>query len=244
MSIDWSINSIDSCSSTNAELAAGLKAGRYKTGSVLITKLQTAGRGRLDRQWISPAGNLTFSCAIPAPKGTHRIPEISLVAGLALATTLKSFIQGVQIKWPNDIFVYGKKVAGILSEVEGVNIVVGIGVNWNSTVMNFPVELRLLLTTIADVSGAQQSETEFFADFLSRFAKEIDRYAQNGLSAILKDIEPRLAYKNQMATIRDGNQTFAATIIGINHQGHLCVKTPDGKTKELISADVIPFPTE
>jgi BirA family biotin operon repressor/biotin-[acetyl-CoA-carboxylase] ligase len=240
MSIDWSINNVDLCSSTNAELAAGLKSGLYKIGSVLVAKIQTAGRGRLDRQWISPAKNLAFSCAIAAPKGVSKTPEISLVTGLALATTLESFTQGVQIKWPNDILINGKKVAGILSEVEGANIVVGIGVNWNSTSSDFPLELRPLLTTLADVTGIQQSQEAFFDYFFSRLTKELDRYAQNGLTDSLQDIETRLAYKNQTVSIRDGNHTYAATIIGINNQGHLCVKTSEGEIKELISGDVIP----
>lgn len=95
-------------------------------GTILTAEVQTAGRGRRGRGWDSPLGNLYASILL---RGVERPHELSFVSGLAVADALDPYAEGVALKWPNDVLVDGKKIAGILIEAEEQSVVIGIGIN-------------------------------------------------------------------------------------------------------------------
>ena len=115
----WEIKQFNSLASTN------ITARDYPVGSIIIAETQTAGRGRYGRIWQSPRGNLYVSFVFES--NPMRDKYLSFLTGLALAESLPEF--NVRLKWPNDVLLEGKKVAGILLETTGDKIIVGIGVN-------------------------------------------------------------------------------------------------------------------
>lgn len=121
---------VDETGSTNADLAAAAARGAPE-GRVLVAERQTAGRGRLDRAWRSPAGaGLTFSVLLRPPVPVARWGWLPLLTGVALVAALREHA-GVQagLKWPNDVLVHGRKLAGVLSEAHGGAVVLGVGLN-------------------------------------------------------------------------------------------------------------------
>ena len=124
--LGWTLETVESTGSTNADLV-----GRVGHGLVLVAREQTAGRGRLDRHWISaPGDGLTFSVRLQVPSVVSAWGWIPLMAGLATAQAVRAAgAQGVGVKWPNDVVGPQGKLAGILSQRDGEAAIVGIGIN-------------------------------------------------------------------------------------------------------------------
>lgn len=130
-----SLDVLQQTTSTNTELAARIRSG-HGSGTVCVAEQQTAGRGRRGRQWLSPYGrNLAFSVLWEFEGGAAALEGLSLAVGLILAEALaKMGVEGMQLKWPNDVLCRGRKIAGILLEMQGdaagrCQVIVGIGVN-------------------------------------------------------------------------------------------------------------------
>src|SRR5262245_57483868 len=120
---------VPSCASTQDLLGPG-----DPEGAVVATDEQTAGRGRLGRVWVSPPGTAVLCSVLLRPPPGRRFPELSLVAGVAVADAVEEALElSAQIKWPNDVLVNRKKVAGILAEGREGAVVLGIGLNVNQT---------------------------------------------------------------------------------------------------------------
>ena len=134
--IDWRIHSADVTESTNIDARKG------GHGDVFTAKLQTKGRGRLDHKWLSPPNeNLLVSIVLDVSGiDVAEVVTLPLVAGLSVAEALSGFIQDVRIKWPNDVWVKGKKICGILCERNQDNVIVGIGINVKQKAFPPPIE--------------------------------------------------------------------------------------------------------
>lgn len=136
---------LDEAGSTNTELAARVAAGGVEDFTVIVTMNQTAGRGRLDREWSAPAGaSLAVSVFVaPTPGGSSQLGWMPLLAGLAMARAVASVAPqaAVALKWPNDVQIDGRKVAGLLCEVAADNrgVVIGAGLNVAMTHEQLPV---------------------------------------------------------------------------------------------------------
>jgi BirA family biotin operon repressor/biotin-[acetyl-CoA-carboxylase] ligase len=131
----WRVEVVASTASTNADVAARARAGEAP-GFVLVAEDQTAGRGRLGRPWTSPPrAGLTFSMLLTAPPS----PWVPLLAGVAVARALRD-VAGLapRLKWPNDVLVDGRKIAGILAEVSSGLVVVGVGLNVSTRAEELP----------------------------------------------------------------------------------------------------------
>jgi BirA family biotin operon repressor/biotin-[acetyl-CoA-carboxylase] ligase len=141
---------MEETSSTQIELANNFQAGK-----VLVAEYQSAGRGRLDRKFeVPPRKGLTFSFAINAEKDFGWIP---LITGLAVAEAINKYIgkEKVEIKWPNDLLIENRKLAGILSEKVGGGAVVGVGINIFQTQSELPIEKAISLSMIASVERSE-----------------------------------------------------------------------------------------
>ena len=146
----WRIHHKAETESTNLDA----RAGRH--GDVFTADFQSAGRGRLDHKWLSPKGANLMMSAVLSVGGLdpELVATLPLVAGLAVAQALKMILSSpaVSLKWPNDVLVGGKKIAGILCERRGDEVIVGIGVNVNQTA--FPPEIAGRATSLAIALGA------------------------------------------------------------------------------------------
>ena len=130
-------------------------------GTVIIAETQTGGKGRLGRTWISPRGNLYLSVILRPQIPTHKAPLITLVGAVAVASAIRKHCSvPAAIKWPNDILISGKKVAGLLTEMSAEpdrirHIALGIGVDVNMELQELPLDVRMHATTLAAEAGAK-----------------------------------------------------------------------------------------
>ena len=218
-----------------------------REGELVIADSQTDGRGRLGRHWVSPPNvNLYISFVLRPKLPPARAPQITLMAAVALAETLQFFLPvPPSIKWPNDIIVNGKKLAGILTEVscgsESVEFVIlGIGVNVNYPVDLMPEEIRQRATSIL-IERQNKVSRE---DLLQRLIQDLDRcygeFEENGFAPLALRWEAYFAWKGQRVRIEVLNQVVFGIAKGIDHDGALLLEDDYGTLQRVIAGDVTP----
>jgi BirA family biotin operon repressor/biotin-[acetyl-CoA-carboxylase] ligase len=156
---------VERCSSTQRLLAGGAEEG-----AVVATDEQTEGRGRLGRRWEAPAGtSLLFSLMLRPPVETARWPELSVVAGRAVAEAIAGVTDLVAtVKHPNDVLVGGRKVAGVLAEATEGRIVLGVGVNVSQRGDELPADARMPPTSLELETGSTVDRCELLIEILHR----------------------------------------------------------------------------
>ena len=176
-------------SSTNT-LAMTLGAGDAPEGSVVVADYQTRGRGRHARGWVAPPGTSLLVSVLLRPNcSVDRIPQLSLVSGVAAREALALSGVETQLKWPNDLLFRGKKVGGILLEaVSGPlgnpAVVVGMGLNVNQTREDFPLELRDRATSLAIENGRPTERGALLELFLSSLDRWYATYLRDGFAPV------------------------------------------------------------
>ena len=161
-------------------------------GAVVAAGHQTAGRGRLGRRWDAPAGTaITFSVLLRPPPGSP-VQQLSLVAGLAVAEAVEEASQlSAQIKWPNDVLVDRRKVAGVLAEARDGVVVLGIGLNVNQTREQLPGDARIAAASLRTIDGTEREPAPLLADLLARLERHYDAWTAGGLDAVFDGIGSR-----------------------------------------------------
>ena len=176
---NWTIHHKHVTESTNLDARAG------KPGDVFTADEQTAGRGRLDHTWLSqPGKNLMLSVVLDATGvSPAEVATLPLVVGLAAATaTSLLLLRQTLIKWPNDVLIYNRKLAGILCERHGDSVIAGVGINVNQKV--FAPEIALRATSLMQIDGQERPLETVRRAFLKTLAPFYDSWRQNGFSAI------------------------------------------------------------
>lgn len=240
MDFTWQIETLETSLSTNSELKQCLISGDANAGSVLVAKQQTQGRGRFDREWVSPPGNIALSLALPI-QNAAKAYQLNLVAGLAAANAIaRCGAPHAQIKWPNDVLIGGKKLAGILSEVTTPHLVViGLGVNLNASRDDFPEPLRDKITTLREHLAHTPTNEVFITYFLEEMRTVWSDYVTKGFAPLKLQIEARLAFRGATASISEnGTPPYVATIHGLDDDGFLLVATHDGESRRIVAADI------
>lgn len=209
-------------------------------GLILLANSQTKGRGRFNRSWFSPPNeNLYFSILLIPKKKSFEIPPITLVAAVALHETVKTLLPAMKvgIKWPNDILINGKKVAGILSEFHQfpeVNpfVVVGIGLNVNSK--EFPKELKSNATSLALECGKEFPRETIFSSICEALEKWYEEWELKGLEAINS-----YWVKNSGMVGRSVKaQNKSGSVLGLSDSGSLLIEDISGEVIEVNSGEI------
>jgi BirA family biotin operon repressor/biotin-[acetyl-CoA-carboxylase] ligase len=177
---------LETCDSTN-DVAARLGAEGAAHGTVVVADHQGCGRGRRGRSWYSPRGeNLYFSCLLLPVTAPATLPPITLAAGVAVCEASRTFGVPVELKWPNDLYTKRGKLGGILTEmtvgVRGTQVVLGIGVNLNTT--QFPDPLSGQATSFARELGVPVERDEFLVALCEALAEWLDRFFAGGVAAV------------------------------------------------------------
>lgn len=165
------------CESTQRELAADVPEG-----AVAVAEEQTAGRGRLGRSWLAPArSSVLVSINLRPDVETPRLPELSLVAGVAAAEAIAQ-MTGVhpEVRFPNDLLIGGRKAAGILAEARDDRVVLGIGINANLTEDELPTDVDTPATSLSIESGAPVDRARLLATLLERLEAHYDVWLRGG----------------------------------------------------------------
>jgi BirA family transcriptional regulator, biotin operon repressor / biotin---[acetyl-CoA-carboxylase] ligase len=216
--------------STNDDARAASLAGAPH-GHVVVADHQTQGRGSRGRTWSSPAGSdLYFSVVVHGTTPSALLPQLTLAVGLAVAESAEALLGGtqrVEVKWPNDVWVDGHKLAGILVEASTIGeralpVVVGVGFNVNR--LAFPADLDIPASSLALVAGRPFARAEVLAALLGSLETWLDRFARDGIAALRAPLEARLALRGCEAEC-DG---VRGRVLGLDAAGALVLDTASG----------------
>lgn len=211
-------------------------------GTVVIAEQQSGGKGRMGRQWVSPAGvNLYCSIILRPPILPVAAPQLTFLSVIAVAraveqlTTLSS-----RIKWPNDLLINGRKVAGLLNEMSAetdkINyVVLGIGVNLNMTAAQFPQELRHPATSLFLESGGTVNRTEFTRVLLQEFDRLYAVFLEEGYGPARKEWLERSGLLGARVSVSDGGRAKTGRVAGIGELGELLLHTGE----QIFSGDLV-----
>ena len=233
----------DSLPSTNLEAARQAVAGAEE-GLCVVAGEQTAGRGRLQRQWISPNGaGLYFSIVLRPSFEQSTWPLLTLMAAVAVHDALlDSCGLKTDIKWPNDVLAQDKKLCGILAETvetsAGRAIVVGIGINLTKD--SFPRELSESATGVELVEGKTPELEAVLAALIRSLTSRYEQIKQpRGPEEIVADWCARSSYaQGRCVSVSDGDEHFVGTTSGVERDGALRVETDDGEIRILHAGEV------
>lgn len=231
---------LDSTNTKISELA--LEGAEH--GTVVVADCQTAGKGRRGRIWESPAGDNIYMSVLLRPRfETDKAPMLTLVMACSVAEALRRRgFSDVQIKWPNDLVISGKKLCGILTEMhlqgsEIDHVVVGVGVNVNTT--SFPEELVDKATSLFLECGKLIDKEEIIVDILEIFVEMYERFAKAGdLKFLQEDYNSILVNRDKEVCILEPENEYMAYALGINEKGELLVQLEDGTVKQVYAGEV------
>ena len=221
--------------STNDEaFRLGMKG--VPEGTVLIAESQSAGKGRMQRVWHSPAGANIYTSIILRPDfEVARAPQISIATGVAVAETLDLYCPGkVQLKWPNDALIGGKKVCGILAQMKLAGaaidfVVVGIGINVNINRKQFPQDIQEIATSVAIEAGHEISRLELIIRLYENLAKWYKQLLQNGFRPIMEKWLSCSSMIGQPVSVLFQEEAVSGTAIGLDDDGSLILLAAGNK---------------
>ncbi len=205
-------------------------------GAVAVTDHQTDGRGRLGRRWEEPAGSSALVSVLLHPPAERRLPELSLVAALAVAETVEATVMlAAQVKWPNDVMLNRRKVAGILSELADGTVVVGIGVNVNQTRDELPRDSPTEAASLRTATGTTYDRALLLGALLLRLERVYDAWLASGLDGVYGGLGARDFLRGRRITANGE----PATAIQILRDGRLEIETDAREVKALESGEVL-----
>ena len=220
----WPVSINHSLDSTNAEALRAVDRGATAP-FVVLAERQTAGRGRRGRQWVSPfAENIYYSLVLRMDGGMRQLEGLSLVVGLAVLSALREVgVSDVGLKWPNDVLVNNKKIAGILLELVGdpadvCHVVLGIGINVNMRVAS---EVDQAWTSVYLESGVAINRNVLVSKLNDSLRIYLKRHAESGFSAIQSEWEQNHLWKGREVSLIAGVHQVNGTVMGIDQQGAL-----------------------
>jgi BirA family transcriptional regulator, biotin operon repressor / biotin---[acetyl-CoA-carboxylase] ligase len=194
-------------------------------GAIATTDHQTDGRGRLGRRWIEAPATSVLVSVLLRPPAERRAAELSLVAAVAAALAVEdATMLSAEIKWPNDVMLARRKVAGILAEMKGRDVFLGIGVNVNQTREQLPPDARVQAASLRTIDGRVRDREELLAGLLHQLDRCYPAWREGGLDAVYDDLGARDFLRGRRVTV-DGE---AGTAVQIERDGRLAVETASG----------------
>jgi BirA family biotin operon repressor/biotin-[acetyl-CoA-carboxylase] ligase len=231
--------------STNDDAKALAQSGAPE-GTVVLTEHQTQGRGRQGRCFASPAGVGIYLSLLLRPRlDTACLPQLTLLVAVATAETITEVSAlPVDLKWPNDVEIRGKKVAGILTEAvirigQPPAVIVGIGINVNTSLEQFPDALRPRATSLALTAGHPWSRHQLIASLLMHLERLYDTLQQAGIAPILERWLHYGCIVGRRVRWSQAQAETTGTVRGLATDGALLVQLPDGRLQRVISGDVV-----
>lgn len=243
MHTDWVAKEVlyfDTIDSTNIK-AQELAEKGYQSGTLVVADKQESGKGRRGRSWVSPSGTGIFMTLMIKPDiNPNNASMLTLVAALAVAKAITSVTgEEALIKWPNDIVINGKKVCGILTEMNAQfdyinHIVVGIGINVHNE--SFPEEISQMASSLMiEAGGKRFHRAQIIAETMSYFEQYYDTFLKTqDLSALVREYDKLLVNRNKSVRVLDPKEPFDGKAMGITPKGELIVDT--WESRKLVSS--------
>lgn len=234
----------DSIDSTNT-LAKGLANEGCPNGLVVVAEEQGAGKGRLSRGWISPyAKGIWFSVVLKPPFLPQEASKCTLLAAVAVVKAVNK-IAGVHaaIKWPNDILLMGRKLVGILTEMNAefghINyVVIGTGINTNATPDDYPEDVKDIAVSVADAATEQFTRVDLLCDILKNMEDLYEKAFLDGFAPILEEWRKYSCTLGQEVKVMAPDCTYFGKAEDIDEDGLLIVRKVDGTLEKVMAGDV------
>jgi biotin-[acetyl-CoA-carboxylase] ligase BirA-like protein len=213
-------------------------------GTVFVSEIQTSGRGRLNREWVSPFGGLWFSIILRPHLEPSDASKLTFAAGLAVAKTLqKLYDLEVSTKWPNDVLANGKKVCGVLAEMSTSGpktncVVLGVGVNANFDAKVFPKELWKNATSLKTELGRNINLERLFRTLLENLESTYLQSIKKGFSPLLREWKTFATFLGTQVEVTDVNEEWVGVALDVNADGSLRLELQDGTLKDIVVGDV------
>jgi len=230
--------------SSNAD-AFRLAAEGAEEGTVVLADCQLAGKGRLGRRWESPAGvNLYCSVVLRPQLPPYEAPQLTFLSAVAVARTIQASTGlRASIKWPNDLLMNGRKVAGLLNEMHAETdrigfVILGIGVNLNMRADQFPSDLRSPATSLMLESGSPVLRQAFTVRLLQELDREYTRFKLCGFGPVREEWACYCNAFGREVRVDAGLGCLQGAFAGIDHDGALLMTLSDGRTERILSGDV------
>jgi BirA family biotin operon repressor/biotin-[acetyl-CoA-carboxylase] ligase len=203
------------CESTQALLQPHLDEG-----AVAVCDEQTKGRGRLGRRWAAPPGTAILCSVLLRTPKERRAAELSLVGGVATALTVEQALGlASQIKWPNDVMVNRRKVAGVLAEARDDTVALGVGLNVNQRRDELPAETTVPPASLFTIDAVRRARAPLLAELVLELERAYKLWAAGGLDALYEELGSRDFLRNRKVFL-DGETGYA---IEIDRSGRLHV---------------------
>lgn len=241
---DVSISVFDTLDSTNTYLKNLAKQGNVKEKTVVIAKEQTNGRGRLGRSFFSKSQNGIYLSLLLKPQiSPQNALLITTCAAVSVAEAIEELFNiNLSIKWVNDLYLDNRKIAGILTEAalsQDINkldfAVLGVGINLFQNIEDFPDDIKDIAGSLFNENMPQNADNLIISSFLDKFLEYYDNLENKDF---LSGYKKRLMYINKSVNVISKNETYEATVLGIDDNFNLIVKTNDNNKIALNSGEV------
>ncbi len=215
-----------------------------KEGTVVIAGSQSKGKGRMGRLWQSPPGNLHTSIVLRPQIPPTSAPQVTLMAAVATAKVIARTIEAnPEVKWPNDILIHGKKVAGILTEMDCQGntlnfIILGIGVNINAPLKFFPRELLSSITSLGYETGGDVSLPQFTRCLYQEIERYYDLWMAKGFRRIRNEYTKLSLLPGKPVQISSFKKITSGEVQGIDEEGALLLLLSNGRVERIVAGDV------
>ena len=204
-------------------------------GAVATADHQVAGRGRRGRAWVDEPGAALLASILFRPPEGAVAAQLSLVCALAVAEAVEKAIgRSAGVKWPNDVVVEGRKVAGILLEARNGTVVCGVGINVGQDAASLPADARTPPASLRTLTGRGHDRALLLVDLLERLERRYDVWCGSGLGLLLPELERRDALRGRTVSV----DTVAGSAGGIAADGALRVLAADGTERLVASGEV------
>jgi len=235
----------DKLSSTNSKAKELAKDGEAE-GAVVIARMQKSGRGRFDRRWESPDGGLYFSIILKPDVSPDKTTLLPLVFALAVSTTISSYGLSSTIKWPNDVRVHKKKIAGILlesnvNENQLCHVILGIGVNLNIDVNLFSSKLKDTATSLLHELHTVVDYHKFLENLLFSFDTYYSMFLNKEFDCIISEWKTLSDTLDRRVKIVTSSDEIIGKAYDVDRSGFLLVITDTGEYKKIMSGDCLYF---
>jgi len=230
--------------STNDEASRAALEG-HPEGLVIFAESQSAGRGRMGRRWSSPAGRgLWFSVLLRPSLAPSECTQLTAASANALVRAIQS-TTGItpEIKWPNDLLIKGKKIAGILTEMSAElehvrSVILGIGIDVNQTASEFPADIRGIATSLKLATGKSVSRADLAEAVLRELDREYARILAGQFTAVAEEWADHCTTLGKLATIEMGTRRVRGRAEALDENGALLLRTEHGRIERIIGGEV------
>jgi BirA family biotin operon repressor/biotin-[acetyl-CoA-carboxylase] ligase len=242
----WDVRLFGTVASTNRALH-DLATKAAPEGTVMIAEAQSAGHGRFGKPWFSPPDvNLYLSVLLRPTVEPRDVGGFSFVGSLALCDAIKAEGLDATIKWPNDVLVEGKKVAGVLVECATIEsrvdfVIIGFGVNLNVTHQTLRGALGLAghaAGSLHDFAGREIDRNAFAAALLNHLARWVETYRVEGPAPLLAAWRDRDILTGRRVEVRGEGPSYEGRVLGVDAQGHLVVRDSLGAQRRVLAGEI------